>query len=94
MNLQKTIDTMILSASGWRGIFAKDGDGESMTGEISDDHVEVSALAASRNPVGYNGLKFGLPDGGVLKVEEAELERELIKWQRRMVLEADENLCG
>jgi phosphoglucomutase len=29
-------------------------------------------ISASHNPIGYNGLKFGLTDGGVLAAEEAE----------------------
>jgi len=29
-------------------------------------------ISASHNPIGHNGIKFGLTDGGVLAVEEAE----------------------
>ncbi|MCL2230127.1 MAG: phosphatidylglycerol lysyltransferase [Treponema sp.] len=148
-----TIDTqknMILSASGWRGVFAEDGDEESKTKKISDEHKifagtaakvfaeylgekptvllgsdtrptgiaimeamipvlldygcdvqyagivaapEIMAWArsknffhepreqkrktgfiyvsASHNPIGHNGLKFGLTDGGVLSTGES-----------------------
>jgi phosphoglucomutase len=43
--LRKTLDAMILSASGWRGIFAADGGGESGTGEISAAHRLIAAGA-------------------------------------------------
>ncbi|MDR3140009.1 MAG: phosphatidylglycerol lysyltransferase [Treponema sp.] len=150
--LDKALEGMILSASGWRGIFAPGGDGESPAGEITPAHrVIVSAgagvfaeylkkvwntehpviivgmdtrptggaiadgmirtfiargcrvrfafitaapeimayarslpeddgcgnaqgfvyISASHNPVGHNGLKFGLTDGGVLPGKEA-----------------------
>ncbi|MDR2159593.1 MAG: phosphatidylglycerol lysyltransferase [Treponema sp.] len=157
--LRETLEAMILSASGWRGVFTADGGGESRTGEISAAHrliaagagmvfaaylrgdavpacggsaadqgplvlvgrdtrptgeavagVLISALlasgctvryggitaapeimawarnagegapeipcgfvyiSASHNPIGYNGLKFGLADGGVLPGPEA-----------------------
>jgi len=137
---------MILSHSGWRGIFAADGGEESKTGEISAAHRAIAAgaaevfadylcgsgkplvlvgcdtrptgkaiaramipvlrkcgcrvryagvvaapeimawarglgrragscgfiyISASHNPIGHNGLKFGLADGGVLPSEEA-----------------------
>jgi phosphoglucomutase len=143
---------MILSASGWRGIFAADGCGESGTGEISPARrlfaaaaaevfaarlreegnllrvivgtdtrptgkavaeAVIAALAAggcevrypgitaapeimayarslsapgtgfmyisaSHNPIGHNGLKFGLTDGGVLPgAETAKLAEAL-----------------
>jgi phosphoglucomutase len=146
---------MILSASGWRDIFAEDGGAESRSPGISGFHAFVSAAAAavfadfagtksangvariivgrdtrptgfavaetvirtllakgagvlfcgvaaapeimafaratgldgsadgfiyisaSHNPIGYNGLKFGLTDGGVLDgPDAARLERE------------------
>ncbi|MDR1278012.1 MAG: phosphatidylglycerol lysyltransferase [Treponema sp.] len=134
------LEGMMLSASGWRGVFAADGRGESGTGEISPARrlfvaaaaevfaarlreggnsprvivgtdtrptgraaaeAAITALAAggcevlypgitaapeimayarslsapgtgfmyisaSHNPIGHNGLKFGLTDGGVL----------------------------
>jgi phosphoglucomutase len=150
--LARTLDGMILSASGWRGIFAADGAGESRTGEISAAHRLIAAgaavsfaaylreacrteaaplvlvgrdtrptgkavaealvsallasgctvryagitaapeimawarslgetaagapcgfvyVSASHNPIGHNGLKFGLADGGVLPGPEA-----------------------
>jgi phosphoglucomutase len=143
------LEKMILSASGWRGIFADDGE-ESLTSQISSAHKIICAAAAfvfveylrvthkpsenpsqsikvllgsdtrptgkaiadvitsvllacdcdvcyagfiaapeimawarsgtgdgfiyitaSHNPIGYNGLKFGLTDGGVLAADEA-----------------------
>lgn len=148
-------DGMILSASGWRGIFAADGDAESRLKGISGFHASVAVAAAevfagfvrekrkgakpriivgidtrptgpiiatwvfdtlygkgcdvlfcgvtaapeimayarslgkagkadgfiyisaSHNPIGYNGIKFGLTDGGALGgAEEARLEAE------------------
>jgi phosphoglucomutase len=133
---------MILSASGWRGVFAEGGEEEDETEVISDAHRIISAAAAlvfaeylqenalvlvgcdtrptgkavvdamipvllargcdvhyagvtaapeimawarkaggentgfiyisaSHNPIGHNGIKFGLTDGGVLAAEEA-----------------------
>jgi phosphoglucomutase len=140
---------MILSASGWRGVFAEDGCEESRSQKISEYHVFVSAsaalvfadfaqtksasghvrvvvgldtrptgpsiaqtlvkallankarvifcgiasapeimayarflgaqnradgfiyISASHNPIAYNGMKFGLTDGGVLAAEDA-----------------------
>ncbi|MDR2111323.1 MAG: phosphatidylglycerol lysyltransferase [Spirochaetaceae bacterium] len=151
--LDRVLAGMILSHSGWRGIFAQDGNGESAGKELSAAHkVFVSTAAAvfadylrariaavpgenpavilgmdtrptgpaiadmmirtflaegcslrfalitaapeimayarsfaasgrahgfvyisaSHNPIGYNGLKFGLTDGGVLSAGEAE----------------------
>jgi phosphoglucomutase len=144
--LDKALDKMILTPSGWRGVFALNGDEESPAEEISEAHkVIVSAAAevfaeylknrgqaaapvviagmdtrptggtiadvmirtlltagcevrfafitaapeimayarsfasgagfvyisASHNPIGHNGLKFGLTDGGVLPGPEA-----------------------
>jgi phosphoglucomutase len=43
--LRKALDAMILSASGWRGIFAAGGDGENGTGEISAAHRLIAAGA-------------------------------------------------
>jgi len=141
---------MILSASGWRGVFAEDGDEESRNEKISDEHKNFAGTAAkvfaeylgekplillgtdtrptgkaiieamipvlldygcdvqyagvvaapeimawarsknfshepheqkrkagfiyvsaSHNPIGHNGLKFGLTDGGVLSAGES-----------------------
>jgi phosphoglucomutase len=141
------LSTMILSHSGWRGIFAADGGEESGTGAISAAHRAIAAgaaavfadylhglgdgkskplvlagcdtrptgkaiaatmipvlrgrgcrvryagvvaapeimawarsrrekacgfiyISARHNPIGHNGLKFGLTDGGVLPAEE------------------------
>jgi phosphoglucomutase len=145
--VQTALSTMILSHSGWRGIFAADGGEESRTGKISEAHRAIAAgaaevfadylrdgkskplvllgcdtrptgraiasamipvlrkcgcrvryagvvaapeimawarnlgrrekacgfiyISASHNPIGHNGLKFGLADGGVLSAEEA-----------------------
>ncbi|MDR3302348.1 MAG: phosphatidylglycerol lysyltransferase [Spirochaetaceae bacterium] len=149
--LNSALSRLILSASGWRGIFACDGDGESSKTALSDEHRVIVAAAAmvfsdyikthgctekptllvgmdtrptgpeiaraiiqsllaahcevkfigvcaapeimasarsfgselvpqahgfiyisaSHNPIGYNGLKFGLLDGGVLNGDEA-----------------------
>jgi phosphoglucomutase len=44
--LDKTIAGMILSASGWRGIFAADGDEESAGPDISPAHRVIAAAAA------------------------------------------------
>jgi phosphoglucomutase len=44
--LNSALDGMILSASGWRGIFAGDGDEESRTGAISEAHGIIAAAAA------------------------------------------------
>ena len=154
--IRKTLNSMILSASGWRGVFAIDGGEESRSAEISDAHKLITAAAAnvfagflaeqkkdslskpiilvgtdtrptgkaisgeiirsalasgctvkwagsvaapeimawaqqcgsmekdgkpigfifisaSHNPIGHNGLKFGLTDGGVLAPEQAAL---------------------
>jgi len=145
--INAALDSMILSASGWRGIFAADGGEESPTDQISAPHRIIVAAAAlvfaeylaggtdnkvsplvligsdtrptgkaiadamipvllscgckvryagfiaapeimawarstggektgfiyisaSHNPIGHNGLKFGLTDGGVLAGEE------------------------
>jgi phosphoglucomutase len=142
--VQASLSQMILSHSGWRGVFAACGGEEGRTGEISAAHkiiiagaavvfaeflyarkdtplvligsdtrptgkiiaeIMISALlacgcqvryagivaapeimawarsldgqaagfiyiSASHNPIGHNGLKFGLTDGGVLPAEE------------------------
>jgi phosphoglucomutase len=140
----ETLDKMVLSASGWRGIFASDGNEESVSENISDGFRTIAAAAAwvfvddlggrggvlvgtdtrptgqavaaviirtllakgrvvrflgvaaapeimaaareagrngtadgfiyvsaSHNPVGHNGIKFGLTDGGVVPGETA-----------------------
>ena len=144
-DIDNTLKRMILSASGWRGVFASDGDEESKSDFISEAHKIISGAAAfvfaeylgsgeskplvllgcdtrptgkaiieamvpvllacgcevkyagaaaapeimawaraadrekgagfiyvsaSHNPVGHNGLKFGLTDGGVLAANE------------------------
>ena len=150
--VQAALSTMILSHSGWRGIFAAEGGEEGRTGKISAAHRIIAAgaaatfadylrglgdgsgrpvvlvgrdtrptgraiaaamlpvlrkcgcriryagvvaapeimawarclgqhekpgrcgfiyISASHNPIGHNGLKFGLADGGVLPAEEA-----------------------
>ncbi|MDR1971626.1 MAG: phosphatidylglycerol lysyltransferase [Treponema sp.] len=146
--LDRALEGMILSASGWRGVFALDGNGESRAAAISPAHrliaaaaarvfadwlkassgnkaplvlvgtdtrptgpaiagVVVSAfrasgcpvsyagilaapeimawarshvgaagfiyISASHNPIGHNGIKFGLTDGGVLPGPQAAL---------------------
>jgi phosphoglucomutase len=147
--VQTALSTMILSHSGWRGIFAADGGEESGTAKISAAHRVIAAgaaavfaaylrvlgdgkgkplvllgrdtrptgkaiaramipvlrergcrvryagvvaapeimawarnvgqrekacgfiyISASHNPIGHNGLKFGLTDGGVLPAKE------------------------
>lgn len=149
--IQAVLDKMILSASGWRGIFALDGGEESASEQINEAHRIISAAAAlvfagylrnsrllsenqkqnalvflgadtrptgksiaaamipvllscgcqvcyagitaapeimawarsradnaagfvyisaSHNPIGHNGIKFGLTDGGVLPAAE------------------------
>jgi len=161
------MDNMILSASGWRGIFAADGSEESKTDQISEEHKifcasaakvfaqylgsqplvllgtdtrptgkaiaetmipvllslgcevryagvvaapEIMAwartegskthntkkpcgfiyISASHNPIGHNGLKFGLTDGGVLGAEEAN---KLIA-SFRAFMESDKNISS
>jgi len=146
--LDEALSRMILSPSGWRGIFAGDGDEESAAPGISEAHRIIAAaaakvfadylaglnvlpgavivgrdtrptgealadavirallaegrevrytgvvaapeimafaranagaaagfiyLSASHNPIGHNGIKFGLTDGGVLQAEESSL---------------------
>jgi phosphoglucomutase len=146
MALRAALDGMIISASGWRGVFAAEGGEEGNTCEISPAHRIISAAAAyvfaeylcgergalvligrdtrptgraiveamipvllslgcevrdagitaapeimawarsietggrpcgfiyisaSHNPIGHNGIKFGLTDGGVLAADEA-----------------------
>ena len=147
--LSKALSAMILSHSGWRGIFAASGDEEDAGAEIGLGHMAIAAgaamafadylrmqgdlqkqdgqpvvllgsdtrptgesiaavmirvllscgckvryagfvaapeimawarsgggsgfvyISASHNPIGHNGLKFGLADGGVLQTQEA-----------------------
>ncbi|MDR3303484.1 MAG: phosphatidylglycerol lysyltransferase [Treponema sp.] len=146
-DLNKALEGLILSPSGWRAVFAADGNEESATGDIAAAHriiirraatvfarylqahntrerrpravvgmdtrptgpaiaegfvggllaagcdvefagvvaaPEIMAYAkrggvdgfvyisASHNPIGHNGLKFGLADGGVLSTPEAK----------------------
>ena len=159
--LDKALGDLILSASGWRGIFAADGDGESAVPDIAPVHGIILAAAAlvfakrltrdlppgtapavivgmdtrptgpamadtvirgllasgaavrfagvtaapeimafartakpfgfvyisaSHNPIGHNGLKFGLNDGGVLPGPEA---LSLIEGFRRLMGQGD-----
>jgi len=151
LKLDEALSRMILSASGWRGIFAEDGEEESAAPGISSSHRIIAAAAAkvfsdyllglpralpvekasnaiivgrdtrptgkatadavlrsllsagreafytgiaaapelmafarkagaagfiyisaSHNPIGHNGLKFGLADGGVLAPDESQ----------------------
>ena len=146
--LKEALSRMILSASGWRGVFAENGDEESAGTEISGAHRLIVAAAAkvfsdylaaavpgkkaiivgrdsrptgkaiadtlirallalgheirytgiaatpeimayarsnsgdggaaglmyitaSHNPIGHNGIKFGLTDGGILQADES-----------------------
>jgi phosphoglucomutase len=142
--INTALGAMILSASGWRGVFAASGNEEDRTEDIKEEHRIISAAAAfvfaeylqknalvlvgcdtrptgkaiikaiipillacgcevryagvtaapeimawvrkfgvssgnagfiyisaSHNPIGHNGIKFGLTDGGVLAAEEA-----------------------
>ncbi len=143
--VQDAFDAFILSASGWRKVFASDGDEECAIAQIADEDKILSFLAAecfarfvkartkkaspaivlatdtrptgkeiaqataaafaregvtlefagiaaapeimayargkdafayisaSHNPIGHNGLKFGLSDGGVLNANDAAL---------------------
>jgi len=144
LELDAALSRMILSPSGWRGIFAEDGDEESVAPGITEAHRVIAAAAAkvfadyappglvivgrdtrptgealaeavlrallaegreagytgvaaapeimafarsasgadfsvagfiyisaSHNPIGHNGIKFGLTDGGVLQAEES-----------------------
>jgi len=146
--VNRALEGMILSASGWRGIFAANGNEESTIKEISNAHKIIAGAAAfifaeylqksqntpliligmdtrptgvaivktmipvllasgcsvryagltaapeimawaraagaavnasgfiyisaSHNPIGHNGIKFGLTDGGVLAAQEAD----------------------
>ena len=45
-NFNKALSKMILSASGWRGIFAKSGEEEDGTTEIDLEHKAISAFMA------------------------------------------------
>jgi len=48
---------------------------EIMAWAASKDKTAVSGfiyISASHNPIGYNGIKFGLTDGGVLAADEAK----------------------
>ena len=175
-DIHTALDKMILSASGWRGVFAADGDEESKAVEITQAHRIIAGAAAfvfaeylgagtlsarpqillgvdtrptgqaiidaiipvllaagcdilyagvcpspeimawarserktsmifaetadsvipigfiyvsaSHNPIGHNGIKFGLADGGVLAAEEAV---ELID-NFRLFLNSNENI--
>lgn len=174
-DLGKKLSAMILSASGWRTVFAADGDEENADGEITASHRVIAAVAAkvfadyvknltgetnpvliigrdtrptgksiadtmirallaencrvlyagvtaapeimayaksapargfiyisaSHNPIGHNGLKFGLRDGGVIPGDEAKRlisafhtfmdQPERVSLAAKMVNSADEN---
>lgn len=149
--IKSVLDNFILSASGWRKVFARDGDEESATPEIRPEDAVLTALAAetfafflkdktgknsptlvlgtdtrptgrviaevaaeafkragmnllypgvaaapeimaysrtkdgfayisaSHNPIGHNGIKFGLSDGGVLGAEDSSFLIEEFK---------------
>ncbi|MDR0512561.1 MAG: phosphatidylglycerol lysyltransferase [Treponema sp.] len=158
LKLAAALSRMILSPSGWRGVFAEDGDEESDKPEITEEGYQIAATAArafsfylkandenrvagrsavfvgmdtrptgnaiagavisalvdegwevrfcgivaapeimalaragsdtacgfvyisaSHNPIGHNGLKFGLTDGGVLQAEESNKLLKLFK---------------
>jgi phosphoglucomutase len=171
--LDKALNGMILSASGWRGIFAN-GNGESRGADISPAHRLIAAAAArvfadrlknapgempspvaplvlvgtdtrptgpaiadavitallaagcrvryagvvaapeimawvrypglsaagflyisaSHNPIGHNGLKFGLADGGVLGGKDAAVLIEAFKAEFRMLTAAPGSAQG
>jgi phosphoglucomutase len=58
--LDKALGELILSASGWRGVFAADGDAESAAAAIAPVHGVILAAAAR---VFAERLKQGLPPG-------------------------------
>jgi phosphoglucomutase len=58
--LDKALGELILSASGWRGIFAADGDGESAAADIAPVHALILAAAAA---VFAERLQQGRPPG-------------------------------
>ncbi len=169
-NLAGAFSSLILSASGWRKVFAADGNEESVSGEVAAADLILAAamtktfadfvrtnssenrmhpgiavgidarytgpviasviirvllsegfdvrylfivaapeimayvretpaldgfiyISASHNPVGHNGVKFGLTDGGVLGGNEAEV---LIEAFRKIVTDRNRliSVCG
>ena len=46
-SIAAALEEMILSASGWRAVFAADGDEESTTSMVKDEHIVLAALAAT-----------------------------------------------
>ena len=46
IRVEEALSSMILSHSGWRGVFAVSGDEEDATGEISEEHRIIAAAAA------------------------------------------------
>ncbi|MGL4981827.1 MAG: phosphoglucomutase [Treponemataceae bacterium] len=143
-SIKDSVGKMILSASGWRKVFAISGDEEDKTAEIGSTHEQIATIigetfinyienrfgknakivigmdarptgdaickaiicalmsheveiifvgisaapeimafsknytafiyvSASHNPIGHNGIKFGLNDGGVLPASEATI---------------------
>ena len=65
--LNAALSGMILSASGWRGVFASDGSEESAAREISPAHATISAAAAKAFSA-YLSQRSGaaLPPGAIL----------------------------
>ena len=45
-NFNQALSKLILSASGWRGIFAKSGEEEDNTTEITAEHKAIAAFMA------------------------------------------------
>ena len=73
IEISNTLNTMILSASGWRGIFAADGNEESKTGLISDAHKIIAAGAAhvfAGFLRGQTGKGAGQTGAGLLKTAQ------------------------
>lgn len=162
------LSKMILSASGWRTVFAKSGNEEDNNPELTEEHKSIAFFAAqtfarycknqilqkkvsivvgmdarptginiadmvikaleyekcsvhflgvsaapeimayskaytgfiyisaSHNPIGHNGIKFGLNDGGVLSGEESKILIELFKSACCIAnpVEAVQSLCN
>ena len=60
--------------------------GQAQNGETETPPTGFIFISASHNPIGHNGLKFGLADGGVLAPEEAV---KLISAFRSLLAESD-----
>lgn len=67
MKIQSFVDMMILSASGWRGIFAESGDAEDSKAGILPEAVAVAKLVA-QNAVHMLRGHLRLADGDELKL--------------------------